>query len=149
MKAAALALAGLFVLSCAGSARREVLHSAGAPAAIGPYSQAIRHGPDVWVAGQIGLDPATGRLVEGGVSAETRRALENVRAILRTANLDLSDVVQTQVFLVDLEDFAAMNSVYSEFFPSDPPARATVQVARLPRGALVEILAVARRARRR
>lgn len=125
------------------AARREAISTPSAPAAIGPYSQAIRSGDTVWVAGQLGLDPATGKMAEGGIEAETRKALENVRAILGAAGLSLEDVVQTQVFLADLDDFQAMNAVYAGFFPKDPPARATVQVARLPRGAKVEILAVA------
>ncbi len=125
------------------AARREAIATAGAPAAIGPYSQGIVSGDTVWVAGQLGLDPATGTLASGGIEAETRRALENVRAVLAAAGLSLDDVVQTQVFLADLDDFQAMNAVYAGFFPKTPPARATVQVARLPRGARVEILAVA------
>jgi 2-iminobutanoate/2-iminopropanoate deaminase len=125
------------------AARREAISTPSAPAAIGPYSQAIRSGDAVWVAGQLGLDPATGKMAEGGIEAETRRALENVRAILASVGLGLGDVVQTQVFLQDLDDFQAMNAVYAGFFPESPPARATVQVARLPRGARVEILAVA------
>ncbi len=136
---AALALAG-----CAPpAARHDAIATARAPAAIGPYSQAIASGDTVWVAGQLGLDPATGKMVEGGIEGETRRALENVRAILEAAGLALDDVVQTQVFLADLDDFQAMNAVYATFFPKAPPARATVQVAKLPRGARVEILAVA------
>ncbi len=136
---AAAALAG-----CApAGTRREAIATASAPAAIGPYSQAIVSGDTVWVAGQLGLDPATGKMAEGGIDGETRRALENVKAILAAAGLALEDVVQTQVFLADLEDFQAMNAVYETFFPKAPPARATVQVAKLPRGARVEILAVA------
>jgi 2-iminobutanoate/2-iminopropanoate deaminase len=130
------------------SARREAIATAKAPAAIGPYSQAIRAGDAVWVAGQLGLDPATGKMVEGGIEGETRQALENVRAILSAADLGLEDVVQTQVFLADLDDFQAMNAVYAGFFPKAPPARATVQVAKLPKGARVEILAVAVKASR-
>jgi 2-iminobutanoate/2-iminopropanoate deaminase len=124
-------------------ARRGAIATPSAPAAIGPYSQAIRSGDTVWVAGQLGLDPTTGKMAEGGIEAETRKALENVRAILAAAGLDLDAVVQTQVFLADLDDFQAMNAVYAGFFTGAPPARATVQVARLPRGARVEILAVA------
>ncbi len=137
-------LAVTALVACAPpAARREAVSTAKAPAAIGPYSQAIASGDTVWVAGQLGLDPATGKMVEGGIEGETRRALENVRAILEAAGLALEDVVQTQVFLADLDDFQAMNAVYATFFPKAPPARATVQVARLPRGARVEILAVA------
>jgi 2-iminobutanoate/2-iminopropanoate deaminase len=130
------------------SARREAIATPKAPAAIGPYSQAIRAGDAVWVAGQLGLDPATGKMVEGGIEGETRQALENVRAILSAAGLGLEDVAQTQVFLADLDDFQAMNAVYAGFFPKAPPARATVQVAKLPKGARVEILAVAVRTSR-
>ncbi len=129
-------------------AGRHVVSTPAAPSAIGPYSQAIRVGDTVWVAGQIGLDPGTGRLVEGGIEAETRASLEHVRAILAAAGLSLGDVVETQVFLADLDDFQKMNAVYATFFPTDPPARATVEVAGLPRGARVEILATARRDRR-
>jgi len=137
-------LALLALPGCAApqAARREAISTPDAPAAIGPYSQAIRAGGVVWVSGQLGLDPATGKMVEGGIEAETRRALESVRAVLAAAGLTLGDVVQTQVFLADLDDFQAMNAVYAGFFPKAPPARATVQVAKLPKGARVEILAV-------
>jgi 2-iminobutanoate/2-iminopropanoate deaminase len=152
MKTDVRALGLLAVAALAGcaspSVRREAIATAKAPAAIGPYSQAIRAGGAVWVAGQLGLDPATGKMVEGGIEGETRQALENVRAILSAADLGLEDVVQTQVFLADLDDFQAMNAVYAGFFPKAPPARATVQVAKLPKGARVEILAVAVKASR-
>jgi len=140
----AAAVLAVALVSCAAPlARREAVSTPAAPAAIGPYSQAIRAGDTVWVAGQLGLDPATGKLVEGGIEAETRRALENVRAILEAAGLSLEDVVQTQVFLADLDEFQAMNAVYATFFPAAPPARATVQAARVPKGGRVEVLAVA------
>jgi len=114
-----------------------------APQAIGPYSQAFRAGDTLYLAGQLGLDPATRELVEGGIEAETRRALENLKAVLAAGGFSLGEVVQAQVFLADLADFAAMNEVYAGYFPEDPPARATVQVAALPRGARVEIALVA------
>jgi 2-iminobutanoate/2-iminopropanoate deaminase len=114
-----------------------------APQAIGPYSQAFRAGDTLYLAGQLGLDPATRELVAGGIQAETRRALENLKAVLAAAGFSLGEVVQAQVFLADLADFAAMNEVYATYFPADPPARATVQVAALPRGARVEIALVA------
>jgi 2-iminobutanoate/2-iminopropanoate deaminase len=114
-----------------------------APAAIGPYSQAVRSGHTVYLAGQIALDPETGNLVEGGIEAETRQVMENLGAVLEAAGLGFGDVVQSQVFLVDLEDFGAMNEIYGEYLSPPYPARATVQVAALPRGARVEIQFVA------
>lgn len=140
-----LAIVALVAGCAAGPATRSVVSTPSAPAAIGPYSQAIRVGDTVWVAGQLGIDPATGKIVEGGIEAETRAALGHVRSILEASGLSLADVVQTQVFLADLDDFQRMNGVYATFFPEAPPARATVQVARLPRDARIEILAVARR----
>lgn len=121
----------------------EVILSEAAPKPIGPYSQAIRSSGFVFCSGQIGLDPATGDLVSGGVQAETRRALENLRSVLEAAEAGLDQVVKTTVFLASMDDFAAMNEVYAEFFRDDPPARTTVAVKSLPRGALVEIEAVA------
>jgi len=114
-----------------------------APAAVGPYSQGVRAGELIFTAGQAGLDPTTGRLVEGGIEAQTRQTLENLSSILQAAGSSLSQVVKTTVFLKDITDFQAMNRVYAEFFGDDPPARSTVQVAALPLGALVEIEAVA------
>ncbi len=108
-----------------------------------PYNQAISAGGFVFCAGQVGADPATGALVEGGVEAQTRRALDNVSAVLAGAGSSLDAVVKTTVFLTDLADFGAMNAVYGEYFASDPPARSTVQVAGLPGGASVEIELVA------
>jgi 2-iminobutanoate/2-iminopropanoate deaminase len=119
------------------------IHTDRAPAAIGPYSQAIRAGDHVFCAGQVGLDPATGQLVSGGIETQTRRALENLDAVLEAAVTDLAHVLKTTVFLADMGDFQAMNSVYALFFPGAPPARSTVAVKSLPRGALVEIEAVA------
>lgn len=117
----------------------------GAPAAIGPYSQGVWAGDLFFSAGQIGLDPQTGRLVEGGVEAETRRVLRNLSSVLEAAGLGLEDVVKTTVFLADLGEFDAMNRVYGAFFDEPYPARSTVQVAGLPRDVRVEIEAVASR----
>jgi 2-iminobutanoate/2-iminopropanoate deaminase len=122
---------------------RQVIHTDNAPKAIGPYSQAIRAGDFVFCSGQLGLDPSTGNLVNGGVEAETRRALENLSAVLHAAGTSLERVVKTTVFLLDMNDFAKMNAVYAEFFPANPPARSTIQVARLPRDGHVEIEAIA------
>ncbi len=122
---------------------RQVVNTAQAPKAIGPYSQGIRVGDFIFCAGQAGLDPATGRLVEGGIEAETRRVLKNLSAVLDEAGTSLKNVVKTTVFLTDMNEFKTMNAVYAEFFPSNPPARSTVQVARLPADARVEIEAIA------
>ncbi|MCG3119957.1 MAG: 2-iminobutanoate/2-iminopropanoate deaminase [bacterium] len=120
---------------------RETIKTSNAPAAIGPYSQAIKAaaGKMIFTAGQIPLDPATGRLIEGDISMQTRRVLENVKAILAASGATLANVVKTTVFMIDLGEFAAMNEVYGEFFPANPPARSTVEVKALPRGARVEI----------
>ncbi len=122
---------------------RQVIHTDHAPKAIGPYSQAIRVGEFVFCAGQAALDPATGNLVSGGIEAETRRTLQNLAAVLEAAGTSLSRVVKTTVFLLDMNEFQKMNAVYAEFFPSNPPARSTVQVARLPKDARVEIEVIA------
>lgn len=122
---------------------RQVIHTDHAPKAIGPYSQAIRVGDFVFCSGQLGIDPSTGNLVSGGVEAETRRALQNLTAVLQAAGTSLEHVVKTTVFLFDMNDFAKMNAVYTEFFPANPPARSTIQVARLPRDGHVEIEAIA------
>ncbi len=114
-----------------------------APAAIGPYSQGIVAGRFVFTSGQIGLDPEGGRLVAGGIEAEVRRALENVRGVLETGGAELTDVVRVTVFLKDMGDFPALNRVYEDFFGNHKPARSTVQVARLPKDAAVEIEATA------
>jgi 2-iminobutanoate/2-iminopropanoate deaminase len=122
--------------------QREVIHSENAPAPVGPYSQAIRVDNSVFAAGQLGLDSVTGELADG-VQAQTRQALDNVAAVLEAAGTSLASVVKTTVFLADMNDFAAMNEVYAEYFPHDPPARSAVQVARLPLDALIEIEAIA------
>ena len=124
---------------------RDVVSTDKAPKAIGPYSQGIKAGDFVFTAGQAGVDPATGKLVEGGIAGQTRQVLMNIQSILEAAGSSLDRVVKCGVFLQDMADFQAMNTVYAEFFPPDknPPARTTVQAARLPLGALVEIDAVA------
>jgi 2-iminobutanoate/2-iminopropanoate deaminase len=122
---------------------RETVKTEKAPAAIGPYSQGIRSGGFLFCSGQIPLDPATGKMVEGGIKVQTERVLENLEAVLTSGGASLRSVVKTTVYLADLADFPAMNAVYGTFFPEEPPARATVQVAKLPAGALVEIDAIA------
>ena len=122
---------------------KKVITSDKAPKAIGPYSVAIRTGDLVFTSGQLGLDPATGSLVPGGIEAETRQALTNLRHVLADAGSGLERVVKTIVFLKDMADFAKMNAVYAEFFTENPPARSTIQAAALPKGGTVEIEAVA------
>ena len=117
--------------------------TADAPRAIGPYSQGIRAGHFLFTAGQVGFDPGSGELVDGGIAEQTGRVLQNIRAILQAAGVDLSSVVKTTVFLVDMADFTAMNEVYAAAFGDHRPARSTVAVAALPRGARVEIEAIA------
>jgi 2-iminobutanoate/2-iminopropanoate deaminase len=117
--------------------------TSGAPRAIGPYSQGIRAGGFLFTAGQVGFDPASGELVDGGISEQTARVLQNIRSILESAGSDLAQVVKTTVYLVDMADFAAMNEVYAREFGDHRPARSTVAVAALPRGARVEIEAIA------
>ncbi len=122
---------------------REAVRTERAPAAVGPYSQAVKAAGMVWVSGQIPLDPATGALVQGGTEAQARRVLENVGAILEAAGTSFERVVRATIYLTDLDDFDVVNRIYAEFMPSPPPARATVQVSRLPRGARIEIDAIA------
>ena len=114
-----------------------------APAAIGPYSQGILSGSLLFTSGQIPLDPAAGSLVSGGIQSETKQVLENLKAVLEAGGAGLKDVVKTTVYMADLSEFAQMNEVYGIYFPGEPPARSTVGVASLPRGARVEIEAVA------
>ncbi len=118
---------------------KELLATQDAPAAIGPYSQGVTANGFIFLSGQIPLDPQSGQLVEGDIRAQTERVLANLQAVLQAAGSSLAAVVKTTVYLADLDDFAAMNEVYGRFFPDQPPARATVQVARLPKGARVEI----------
>ena len=125
------------------SSTRRIVHTESAPKAIGPYSQAIRAGQTLYAAGQVPLDPQTMEVVGGGIEAQTRQALTNLAAVLEAAGGSLANVVKTTVFMLDLGEFAQMNAVYAEFFPEKPPARSTVQVAGLPRGARVEIDCIA------
>jgi 2-iminobutanoate/2-iminopropanoate deaminase len=125
------------------AAMRKTVRTDKAPAAIGPYSQGILCGGFLFCSGQIPLDPATGKMVEGGIEAQTERVLRNLEAVLAAGGASLGAVVKTTVYLADLGDFPAMNAVYGRFFPAEPPARATVQAAKLPAGALVEIDAIA------
>lgn len=122
---------------------KQIVNTGRAPEAIGPYSQAIKAGGFVFASGQIPIDPETGQFVPGGIAEQTRQVMKNLAAVLEAAGSDLRLVVKTTVFLADMGEFAAMNDVYGTFFSDEPPARATVQAARLPRDARVEIEAVA------
>ncbi len=124
-------------------AKRQIVKADAAPAAIGPYSQGVRCEGLLFCSGQIPLDPATGKIVTGDIGIQTERALRNLEAVLVAGGSSLERVVKTTVYLADLGDFPAMNAVYGKFFPEDPPARATVQAAKLPAGSLVEIDAIA------
>lgn len=122
---------------------KHIVSSERAPRAIGPYSQAVIWQGLVFLSGQIPLDPATGEMIEGDIAAQTERVLENLRAVLEACGSSLERVLKTTVYLTDLDDFPAMNEVYARYFPSAPPARATVGASRLPRGARIEIEAIA------
>lgn len=122
---------------------KQVISTEKAPSAIGPYSQAIRIGNLVFCSGQIPIDPATGEFVSGGIKEQTEQVLKNLTAVLESAGATLQNVVKTTVFLADMNDFAAMNEVYARFFSDNKPARSTVQAARLPRDAKVEIECIA------
>ena len=134
----------LFVVNCTkNSTQREVISTSDAPAAIGPYSQAIRVGNTLYLSGQLGIDPKTGKFVEGGFEAQARRALKNQKIIMASAGFVLSDVVQCQVFVKDLNDYSKFNVIYKEYFKKDFPARAVLEVSRIPADGLVEIMMVA------
>ena len=122
---------------------KEIVVTTHAPAAIGPYSQAVKANGFVFLSGQIPLDPATGQMIEGGIEAQTRQVMANLEAVLAAAGTSFDKVVRATIYLTDLADFAKVNAIYGERFPTAPPARATVQVAALPRGANVEIDLVA------
>jgi 2-iminobutanoate/2-iminopropanoate deaminase len=123
--------------------KREIVSTTDAPAAVGPYSQAVRVGDLVYTAGQIPLVPGTGKLVEGDIKVQTRQVMQNLSHVLSAAGSSLAQVVKTTIFLADWADFAAVNEVYGSFFKSDPPARSTVQVSALPLGARIEVEVVA------
>jgi 2-iminobutanoate/2-iminopropanoate deaminase len=122
---------------------KQIIKTEHAPGAIGPYSQAVRAGGFIFLSGQIPTDPQTGAFVEGGIAEQTEQVLKNLAAVLEAAGASLDSVVKTTVFLADMNDFTAMNEVYARFFPNNPPARSTVEAARLPRDARVEIDAIA------
>jgi 2-iminobutanoate/2-iminopropanoate deaminase len=122
---------------------KKIIHTDKAPEAIGPYSQAVRTGNMVYTAGQIALDPATMEIVSGGIEAETRQVLNNLKQVLEAANSGLNHMVKITVFLRDMADFPKMNAIYAEFFPENPPARSTVAVKTLPKDVAVEIEAIA------
>lgn len=122
---------------------KEVIHTDKAPAAIGPYSQAVKVGDLMFTSGQVPIDPETGAVVEGGIQEQAHQSLNNIKAILNAAGTNMGAVVKTTVFLQNMEDFAAMNEVYAQFFQEPYPARSAVQVARLPKDVLVEIEAIA------
>ena len=122
---------------------KQAISSPNAPKAIGPYSPAIRAGQLLFVSGQVPLDPATGQMVEGGIAEQTRRVLDNIGALLKAADRSFADVVRTTIFLADMNDFGAVNDIYGQYFSEPYPARATVQVARLPKDARVEIDVIA------
>lgn len=123
----------------------KVIQINGAPAAVGPYSQAIDCGEFVFCSGQIPLVPETGLMVEGGIEEQARQMFSNIKAVLSAAGLDFSHVVKTTVFMTDLSQFAAFNAIYAEYFPENPPARSCVEVCALPKGALVECEVIAKR----
>ena len=133
----------LALLTSSFAQEKKVIATKEAPQAIGPYSQAIKAGGFVFTAGQIPIDPATGKIVEGDVKAQTERVLKNLSAVLAAAGSSMDRVVKTTVFLKNMSDFPAMNEVYGQFFKNEPPARSTVQVVALPKDALIEIEAVA------
>lgn len=126
------------------SPHKKIVRTPLAPKAIGPYSQAVAVGGFVFLSGQVPLDPQSGKIVQDGIEAQTRRCLDNLAAVLHAAGTSLSSVVKTTVYLTNLSDFPAMNVIYASYFPADPPARSTVQVAALPVGAAIEIDAIAR-----
>ena len=122
---------------------KKIISTPEAPAAVGPYSQAVRVGSTIYCAGQIPLDPKTGQIVSGGVDVQARRVLDNIAAVLRVESLSFESIVKTTIFLTDLADFQTVNEIYGGYFKQAPPARSTVQVAALPKGARIEIEVIA------
>jgi len=136
----------VFILSsCESIETKKVISTDKAPQAIGPYSQAIQVKNTLYLAGQIALDPVTGKMLEGNIEVQTHRVMKNLRAVLLKAGFSFNDVVQSQVFLSDINNYKPMNAIYAEYFSDKPPARAVVEVARIPRNALVEIMLVAQK----
>jgi len=133
------------IFACGESEQKEnkIISTKEAPGAIGPYSQAIKSGNNLYVSGQIALDAGSGKLIEGGIKEQTHQTIKNIRTILSAAGYDLKDVVQCQVFLANLNDYDEMNNVYVQYFKNQSPARAVVEVKRIPRDALIEIMVVA------
>lgn len=124
---------------------KKVIKTDMAPKAIGPYSQAIMVGDFLFASGQIAINPATGEIVEGGIEAQTRQVMENVKNILQAAGMDFSNVVKTTVFITNMDDFGKVNEIYANYFGENPPARSCVEVSRLPKGALIEVEVIAHR----
>lgn len=122
---------------------KQIINSADAPAPIGPYSQAVKHGSTLYVSGQIALDAKTGNLITGDIKTETHQVMKNLQAILTAAGVDFTHVVKTSIFVKDLNNFVAINETYAEYFKSNPPARETVEVSRLPKDVNVEISVIA------
>ena len=122
---------------------KKIISTSHAPKAIGPYSQAVQSGNTIYLAGQIAIDPESGKMIEAGIEKQAERVLENIKAILNESNFTLDDVVQSQVFLIDLGNYQKFNKVYATYFSEDPPARAVVEVSALPKNALVEIMVTA------
>ena len=122
---------------------RKVIHTDHAPAAIGPYSQAIEHNGMLFISGQVPIDPKTGKAIEGGITEQTEQVMQNIGAILKAAGYTFQDVVKSTCLLSDMDNFAAMNQVYGTYYPSDPPARAAYGVVKLPLGVLIEIETIA------
>lgn len=122
---------------------KKIINTKQAPAAIGPYSQAVKSGDTLYISGQVPVDPATGKIVDGGIKAQTEQVLRNIGAILREAGMDYSNIVKTTCLLSDMDNFVAMNEVYAQYFTQDMPARAAFGVVRLPLGAMIEIEAIA------
>ena len=135
----------LAIIGCESAPKKREISTDSAPKAIGPYSQGILVGGTLYLAGQIALDPKSGKLVEGGIEIQTHRVMQNLEAVLSEAGFDFNDVVQTQVYLSDLNHYKPMNVIYAKYVGESPPARAVVEVARIPRDALIEIMMVAQK----
>jgi len=127
--------------------KRQPISTENAPAAIGPYSQAVGFGQTLYLSGQIAIDPETGEIVDGGIQEQTDQAMKNLKAVLQASGYTMNDVVQCQIFLSDLDNYALMNDIYAKYFDVPPPARAVVQAARIPRDALVEIMMIANKSK--